>query len=555
MINQPKISVYINVAKPYYYPGDKFAGTILIDVREKVNCNKITIISKGKQIINASQVNKFTNEDKKQVFESSSSSSSDSENEKRFRQNLQEEGPIVKINESKDIFKISKEVVISQNKVLIIGKHSIPFEIELPNDIPGTFLYLEKKIYAEVAYYVKVKLNGLNIKRVVPIVIRQKQEIFAYPETNQFGRKIHGCCCIVGQTSIKVSTNESFTHTGDPVKLTVNIDNETNTTTTPIVVEIYRKLLLKSGNKKIKVTKIVGAYQGKRIINAREKFQKKLHVAIINNDYLKEHINETKAVKSFKHKEIIPFLFQSIKSDQITCEFEVYAETQYANITNDDLGVFLSVLVYPIEEGAVSKTVANLAKQFVNGIINKKIFLKGENLFKKKENEQNKKKDKKIKTKSKIYEESIVSQEEIKFENKLSKNFQNQKGNIESDDEDDNYNNINNDNNLMQKEKINNNKMNNEDKNSIDDNDMDSNVNNQIKNNKSGINNDYNKFNINNNNKIRDSKNLNSEEISFGTSSKEKQYFTYDKSSYIKKDFNKGFLNDPLDQQLSDDEN
>ena len=555
MINQPKISLYINVAKPYYYPGEKFAATILIDVREKVNCNKITIISKGKQIIKASQVNKFTNEDKKQVVESSSSSSSDSDDGNKYRQNLQEEGPIVKIQEEKEIFKISKEVVISQSKVLIIGKHSIPFEIELPQDIPGTFLYLEKNIYAEVAYSVKVKLNGLNIKRVVPIVIRQKKEVFGYLTTNQFGRKIHGCCCVVGQTNIKITANEEFTHTGDPIKLTVNIDNETNTTTTPFIVEIYRKLLLKSGNKKIRVTKIVGAYQGKRIINAREKFNKKLHVAIQNNDYLKEHIEDTKAAKSFKHKEIIPFLFQSIKSDQITCEFEVYAETQYANITNDDLGVFLSVLIYPIEDGAVSKTVANLAKQFVNGILNKKIFLKAENLFKKEANEQNKKKDKKPKTKKKIYEESIVSQEELRFENKLSKNLMNQKGNIESDDEDENYNNINNDNNKIQNEQIkyDNSKINNEDKNSIDDNDMDFNANNQIKNNKSGINNDYN--NNYNNNKVKDSKNLNSEEISFGNSSKEKQYFTNDKSSYIKKDFNKAFLNDPLDQQMSDDEN
>ena len=81
----------------------------------------------------------------------------------------------------------------------------------------------------------------------------------------------------------------------------------------------------------------------------------------------------------------------------------------------------------------------------------------------------------------------------------------------------------------------------------------------------SGIN-DYKNNNINNmrnskikdnnirNSKIRESKNKNSEEISFGSSSKEKNYFVNDKSSYIKKDFNKGFLNDPLDEQFSDDE-
>ena len=73
------------------------------------------------------------------------------------------------------------------------------------------------------------------------------------------------------------------------------------------------------------------------------------------------------------------------------------------------------------------------------------------------------------------------------------------------------------------------------------------------------ISNNFN-YNNNNNNKIKDSKNLNSEEISFGTSSKDKvNYFNNniinnDTASNIKKNFSQGFLNDPLDEQLSDDE-
>ena len=566
MIKVPKINVYINASKPFYYPGETFSATILIDAQEKANCNKMIIIAKGKQIIKASQVNKFLNEDKPQQVEESSSSS-DSDDDSKYRPPLTDEGPIVEIKETKDIFKIHKEIIISENKTLIVGKHSFPFEIELPQDIPGTFLYLEKNVYVEVAYSVKVKLAGLNIKKLIPIVIRQKQEIFDYQTTNNFERRINGCCCIVGTTSIKITANENYTKAGDPIKLTVNINNETNTTSTPITVEVYRKLLLKgANNKKIRVTKIVGAYQGKRIINAREKFQKKLHVAINTNDYLKEHINETKAVKSFKHKEIIPFLFQSIKSDNITCEFEVYAESQYANITNDDLGVFLSVLIYPIEDGILSKSVMNIAKAFVNGILNKKILMKGESLLKKALEEENKKKEKKPKVKRKIYEESLGSQETIKFENKLNNNNEiKKKKNIESDEdeeeegnEESEMNDINN--------KINNAEKNNIDKFGMQNNDINNNNNNNnILNNykeMSGIN-INNDFNNNNNKlsdnklkdgKIRESKNKNSEEISFGTSSKDKNYFVNDKLSYIKKDFDKGFLNDPLDEQLSDSE-
>ena len=545
MINNQKISLYINASKSYYYPGETFSATILLDVQDKINSNKMTIIAKGKQIIKASQINKFPNEEKQQQYESSSSSSSDEEDNPKLRRANQEEGPIVTIDEKKYIFNIKKDISISENKILIPGKYSFPFDIEIPEQIPGTFLYLDKKVYAEVAYSVKVKLEGTNIKQIIPIVIRQSEDVFNYPKYNQFERKIHGCCCIVGQTSIKLTANEDYTKTGDPVKLTVNINNDTNTTSTPILVEVYRKILLKgANNKKIRVTKIVGSYQGKRIVNAREKFQKKLHVAIEGIDYVKDHLDETKAGKSFKHKEIIPFLFQSIKSDNITCEFEVYAESQYANITNDDLGVFLTVLVYPIEDGVLSKSVMNIAKAFVNGILNKKFFLKGENLMKKESQEEQEKAGKeakkKTKNKRKIYEESEISEETIKFENKLASKNKKKKDNInigDSDEEGEKIKNFNNNNELNSI--MNNNNINNAEKETI--NEMDSNMNNNV-------NYDY-------NNKIKvSSNNINSAEISFGNSSKEKNLFTTEISSNIKKNFNKEFLKDELDEELSDDD-
>ena len=566
MNKKPKINIYINASKPYYYPGDKFSATILLDVLEKINCNKMKIIAKGKQIIKASQRNKFENEEEqKHVYESSSSSGSSSEDDDpRLGNQNSVISPIVKINEQKHIFKTTKELLISENKYTNVGKQSFPFEIQLPNGIPGTFLYMDKNAYVEVAYSVKVKIEEINMKTIIPIVIRQKEEVFDYQKSNSFNRKIHGCCCIVGETTIKLTANEKYTKAGEPVRLSVKINNQTNTTSTPITVEIYRKILLQSGNKKIKITKIVGGYQGKRIINAREEFNKKIHLAINNDNYITEHLKETKAEKIFKHKEIIPYLFQSLKTDSITCEFEVYAESQYANLTNDDLGVFLNVLIYPIEEGIISKSVMNIAKAFVNSILNKKFFLKGENMLKKEEEkEKEKEKEKKPKRKKQIYEDSIGDYESIKFENKLSnkkkKNINNE-SEEEDDDNDDEKEDFNNNNNVIKtdvKKSIENYKDSHINNMSNDNNNMMiNNMNNNMINNNSGFNNYNNNFN-NNFNKIKDSKNVNSEEISFGTSSKDKNnYFTNnnDTASNIKKNFNQGFLNDILDEQFDEDE-
>ena len=48
-----KIRIYINTSKPYYYPGEKLPASILIDVLDKVKCDKMQVIAKGKIMIKA----------------------------------------------------------------------------------------------------------------------------------------------------------------------------------------------------------------------------------------------------------------------------------------------------------------------------------------------------------------------------------------------------------------------------------------------------------------------------------------------------------------------
>lgn len=133
MITRPKILLHINVSKPYYYPGDIVSGSISIDVQEEVNCNQMTIIAKGTQIIKASKINKSSNK---------VSSSSGSDDDKYKSVNIISENPKVKIEKEENIFNISQDIFISENNSLVVGRHSFPFEFELPEGIPGTFLFL-----------------------------------------------------------------------------------------------------------------------------------------------------------------------------------------------------------------------------------------------------------------------------------------------------------------------------------------------------------------------------------------------------------------------------
>ena len=89
-----------------------------------------------------------------------------------------------------------------------------------------------------------MKLEGLNIKNIAPIVIRQKENVFNYPEFNQFEKDIKGNC------NLKITAREDFTKADDPVKLTVNIKNESKRNGSPIYIEIYRTLWLKKTREK-----------------------------------------------------------------------------------------------------------------------------------------------------------------------------------------------------------------------------------------------------------------------------------------------------------------
>ena len=55
MNNDSNIKIYISPSKPYYYPGENLAATILLDVLETTECDKMQIIAKGKEIVRAYQ--------------------------------------------------------------------------------------------------------------------------------------------------------------------------------------------------------------------------------------------------------------------------------------------------------------------------------------------------------------------------------------------------------------------------------------------------------------------------------------------------------------------
>ena len=391
-ISKDKIlRIYINSSKEYYYPGEKFEGSILLDVFGQTKCDKLQVIAKGKIIIKGI---------KTEIFEEDDDEGNNKKNEiklepgakKKKKKKMKEVniedsddedyitpiGESRKIEETKVIFKYQKIIKISSEGILNQGRYTIPFEVELPENIPGSFLYIDNKTYVEIAYSFKVKLNKIMIKEIVPIVIRQRESTFSYQRNNEFQKSILGCCCDNNKAIIKANTPNKYYLSNDEVQLNINIDNKGNDIIgSPINVELYQRIILfpKDNLKKIKITNIVGQYNGKKPIRPHKNYHKDISFHLKKLDCPEEKLFETKAIKHYKHKDVISFLNSSINSDLVICEYEAFAGVQYPNWNDEELGVFISVLIYPPKEGILSKTVRQIANNFNNSIINKKIFL------------------------------------------------------------------------------------------------------------------------------------------------------------------------------------
>ena len=371
------VQIFFDIQKPFYYPGEQILGSIFIEFFDSIKCNEITIISKGKQYI------KINRKNISREIEEYEESFNDDEDEDEIPKIKNENKNFEDIDEIKTVFKYQKKLKISNNYISK-GKYTFPFEIELPNNIPSSFLYINKNIYFEIIYTIKIKFDEINnnYKVAIPIIIRQKEKLFNYPKSNEYKKFLGECCWERGQTSIKITPQEKYSLINNKIKLNVLINNEqSGMPGTPLNLEVYQKLIFfpKDKNKKIHKTKLVGKAKGINAINPRKNFNEDIEIKLKENKIINFYKERTKAFKYFKNKNIIELLTTSIKSDFVICEYDVYVESQFVGWFKEELGVFNKVLIYPPEKGILIPDMENIKKEFLNSLVIKKIFLSDDN--------------------------------------------------------------------------------------------------------------------------------------------------------------------------------
>ena len=374
-IEENDLKIYLDIQKPYYYPGEQILGSLLIEFFNSLNCSQILIISKGKEYIKINRKN-MTHE--VEDFEDSYDEEiTEENNEEENNKKLNWEN----IDKIKTIFKYEKKIKLANNYISK-GKYTFPFEIEIPENIPGSFLYVDNNIYIEIIYTLKIKIDDINYKKTFPFIIRQKEKLFNYPKYNEYNKILGECCWERGQTNIKLTSIDKYSLTNSNIKLNILINNENSGMAgTPLNIEMYQKIIIfpKDKNKRMRLTKLVGKTKGNNSINPRKNFSEDISIKMNKNRITSLNKEKTKAYKYFNNDKIIELLTPSIKSDLVLCEYDIYIESQFVGWFKEELGVFNKILIYPTEKGILDNNIENISKEFLNSLVNKKIFLNIEN--------------------------------------------------------------------------------------------------------------------------------------------------------------------------------
>ena len=369
-----QIKVFFDIQKPFYYPGEQILGSILIEFLDSINCGQISIISKGKQYIKINKKN-ISCEIEDDLYFDDSFEEGDTDNTKN-----KAEKNIENIEETKTLYKYKKNLKINNTNILK-GKYTFPLEIDLPNNIPPSFLYIDNNIYFEIIYTLIIKFEGLNYKEVFPFILRQKEKSFNYPKFTEHKKILGECCWERGETTIKINPVEKYNLLGNNIKFNVLINNENSGMPgTPLNIELYQKLIFfpKDKSNKIRLTKLVGKSKGNISINKRKNFTEDISLKIKEKKIIPFYKEKTKAYKYFKNENIIGLLTPSVKSDLVICEYEIYIESQFVGWFKEELGVFNKILLYPPEKGILTQNIDNISKEFLNSLVIKKIFLNDE---------------------------------------------------------------------------------------------------------------------------------------------------------------------------------
>ena len=244
--------MFVELSKPFYYPGDKITGNVYVNIQKAWGTRGIDFQIKTKEYIRyIEQVRKAF---KKQR-----------QNPQTHRMETYTSYQYVDVErkDEKTLYKYSYLLTQCNDNVINRGQYCYPFEFTLPPNLPGSFEYYDKDTSACITYTVKAKAISLRnaremIKNENVIIVRQPYTNFNYP-TNVTRTTQLGCCSDKGCATVNLKYDKNSYSLGETVNAHIVINNSmSKVPSTCSELQIVQELCLqKPGTKGITKTRVI----------------------------------------------------------------------------------------------------------------------------------------------------------------------------------------------------------------------------------------------------------------------------------------------------------
>ena len=331
--------IQIKLENQFYYPGETIKGNIYLNIENTIKSPGLELIIKGKEILKANP----------DIYEDEDNNIENIRNNKN--ENLDQP---YKYYDNIEIFK--SNISLSNEQEIKKGKYTFPFTTILPNSIPGTCIIYDKNISGEVYYYIKIKgqdINGIIIKKAIPLIIRQNISDFKYKKVNSLTKTFPKfCCCKKGNGKINLEITNDYFLIGDKLKININIDNrEGKLEGGPISIYLYKKITLHPNRSDvIEIPKIVATEVDESKIYSNDEYSNFIEVeSEITYPESNEILKSFKLYKLIKDINKVIHFSSSCLCNSFSCQYEFFVNAHFLGWISDDFGIFLPTILYPDE--------------------------------------------------------------------------------------------------------------------------------------------------------------------------------------------------------------
>lgn len=351
MFQMNQNGMFVELNKPYYYPGERVTGNVYVNIQKAWGTRGIDFQIKTKEFIK--YIEKVRKAFKRQRKNPQT---------KRMETYTAYEYVNVERRDERTLYKYSYLLTQCSNNVFNIGQYCYPFEFTIPPNLPGSFEYYDRDSSACITYTVKARAISINnakemIKNENVIIVRQPYTNFNYP-TNVTRTIQLGCCTDKGSVTVNLKYGKNSYSLGEGLNAVVQINNSTSkVSSTSSELQLVQEVCLhKPGTKGVTKTRILLRDTKVDQIDIGQMKDQIFQLQIYDSaNPTLQYVNKCKHYYLFKEKNQIGKLQATCKGSLLSCKYYIKAVVHYEGCCTSTPAINTPILVYIPDDLNVNK--------------------------------------------------------------------------------------------------------------------------------------------------------------------------------------------------------